>query len=166
MVERLAILIATGLGLGYVPVAPGTAGSAMALPIAWLLFQRGGFLGLSIGAVVTIPVAVWASGRAEKHYGVHDSCHIVVDEVAGQLITFLLVPCTWPNLIVGFGWFRLFDSVKPWPANWADREVKGGVGVVLDDIMAGIYAAGVTAACVHSGLVAGSVGWMRQLLFH
>lgn len=157
-------MIATGLGAGYVPVAPGTAGSALALPLAWGVYQLGGAIAVACAALVVTGVGIWAANRAEEHYGEHDSSHIVVDEIAGQLLSLVAVPCTWPHLVVAFGWFRLFDSVKPFPAGWIDREMPGGLGVVLDDIVAGIYAAGATALLVHTGLVERGLTHLAALL--
>jgi phosphatidylglycerophosphatase A len=113
--------------------------------------------GVAAGAMVFLVIGTLAANLAEKHYAVHDSSHIVVDELVGQLISLIPVSCTWPNLVVGFGWFRLFDTVKPWPAGWIDRNIPGGLGVMLDDVAAGVYAAGATAILVHTGLVDGAV---------
>ena len=156
--------IAVGFGAGYVPIAPGTAGSALALPVAWGLYRAGGFLLVVLGAVVVTLAGIWAASRAEEHYGEHDCQHIVVDEIAGQLLSVVVVPCTWLNLLVAFGWFRLFDSVKPFPAGWVDREMPGGLGVMLDDVIAGVYAAGATALLVHTGLVASGARHVAALL--
>jgi phosphatidylglycerophosphatase A len=162
--NTLALIVATGFGAGYVPVAPGTAGSAVALPLAWLAFRYGGFPGVVAAAVVMTLVGIWASSHAEAHYGEHDCQRIVVDEIAGQLISVIAVSCTWPNLIVAFGWFRLFDSVKPWPAGRIDAQMPGGLGVMLDDVAAGVYAAAATALLVHLGLVDAAVRWLARLV--
>jgi phosphatidylglycerophosphatase A len=156
----LALIVATGFGAGYIPVAPGTAGSAVALPLAWLAFRYGGFPGVAAAAVMMTLVGIWASNHAEAHYGEHDCQRIVVDEIAGQLISVIAVPCTWPNLIVAFGWFRLFDSVKPWPAGRIDERMPGGLGVVMDDVAAGVYAAGATSLLVYTGIVDAGVRWL------
>ncbi len=158
--ERLGLALAVGLGAGYVPGAPGTAGSALALPLAWVLWRGGGLGLLLVAAAAVVAAGVWAAQVAERHYGVHDSPHIVVDEIAGQLIAAAPVPCTWPNLVVAFGFFRLFDSVKPWPAGWIDRQVGGGLGVVLDDVVAGLQAGAAAALLVHSGLVRMTMAWL------
>ena len=112
---------------------------------------------MAVGALIFLVIGTWAAGLAEKHYAVHDSPHIVVDELVGQLISLIPAGCTWPCLVVGFGWFRLFDTVKPWPAGWIDRNTPGGLGVMLDDVAAGVYAAGTTAIMVYTGLVDGAV---------
>lgn len=161
--RRLALACATCLGAGYVPIAPGTAGSALALPAAWGLAQLGGNWAVLGGAAAATLVGLWAARVAEAHFDRHDSPHIVVDELAGQLVSVLLVPCTVPNLIVAFGWFRLFDSVKPWPAGWVDRNVGGALGVMLDDIAAGGYAALTTALLFHLGVVELGLAFLGRL---
>jgi phosphatidylglycerophosphatase A len=151
--EQLALIIATVFGVGYLPGAPGTAGSLCALPLAWVLGRWCGWPAVLLSCLIVFFVGWWASVLAESQFGEHDSCHIVVDEVAGQLLTMIAVPCTWPNLVVGFGFFRLFDSVKPWPAGWIDQKMESGLGVMLDDLAAGVYAGLATAAFFYSGLI-------------
>ncbi len=89
---------------------------------------------------VTLAVAVPAAHRAGRWFGVVDAKQIVIDEVAGLLVTMLGVPVSWMTLLAGFALFRLFDIAKPWPASYFDRKVKNGFGVVFDDVMAGLYA--------------------------
>jgi phosphatidylglycerophosphatase A len=119
-----ASLIATVFGTGLVPVASGTAGSAVALPAAALIYWAGGPLGLFLATIGVFTVGWWASTVYVNKTGTSDPGAIVIDEVAGQWLVAL---------------FRLFDIVKPWPVSWADRKVKGGLGVMLDDILAGVY---------------------------
>lgn len=152
--EKVALVVATGFGSGYVPVAPGTAGSAVALPLVWTLFHFGGIKFVVIGTIIVAVIAVISANRAEKYFGGHDNQHIVIDEVAGQMLSLIAVPATLPNLLVAFGWFRLFDSWKPWPVYLIDRHVKGGFGVVADDLAAAVYAAGCTFFMAHFGLIA------------
>jgi phosphatidylglycerophosphatase A len=158
----IGLAAATCLGLGYVPVAPGTAGSAAALPLAWWAHRAAGVLGVAACVVVAVVVGTWAAREAERHYGVHDSPHIVVDELAGQLLSAIPVPCTWWNLLLAFGWFRLFDSVKPWPAGWIDRNVQGGVGVMADDLAAAVYAGAATAVMVYSSAWDQVLTWIAR----
>ena len=155
----IGIAIATGFGAGFVPIAPGTAGSAISLPIAWFVFWKGGYGWLWITTLFTFIIGGWSARIAENLLECHDSPHIVVDEMAGQLLSLCSVPCKIPNMIVGFGWFRLFDSVKPWPAGRIDREMEGALGVMLDDGAAGIYANLVTAVMVHSGVIKVAMKW-------
>ena len=145
MVDKLAISIASGLGSGYSPVAPGTAGSVVGVIIAVLFIILSGlniFSGLIYILLIAVifAVGVWSAGRAEVIYGEKDCGKIVIDEIAGMLVTLYLVPFDWRWLLAGFLLFRLFDIVKPFPARRIDQRVEGGWGVMLDDIAAGIYA--------------------------
>ena len=135
--KRLALLIATTGGLGYAPIAPGTAGSAAGVAI-YLLTSHWTFaaqLALAVGVTV---VGVWASAVAARHFDRSDPSHVVVDEVAGQLVTFLGTGVGWKGAIVGFLLFRALDIVKPWPANRLEA-LHGGIGIVADDVMAALY---------------------------
>ncbi len=96
------------------------------------------YLGLTLAVSVA---GIWICRRASRQLGVHDHPGIVWDEFAGLLITMLPAPSAWPWVLIGFGLFRLFDIWKPWPIRWADRRVKGGTGIMLDDVMAGVIAA-------------------------
>ena len=136
-----AALIATCFGAGLVRWAPGTVASVLALPFAWLLRTYTGTIGLAIATLVLIVIGIWAASAYERRTGTRDSSAIVIDEVAGQFIALLLVPPTVAVYAVGFVLFRLFDVVKPWPISLLDRRVKGGLGVMLDDIVAGALAA-------------------------
>ena len=132
--------IATALGAGLSPKAPGTAGSLVALLPWWFLLR-----GLPIGWYVVVLIAgfllgVWACGVAGKRIGVHDHGALVWDEVIGMWITLLAAPPQWWWMAIGFALFRLFDIWKPWPVRLADRRVHGGFGVMLDDVLAGVYA--------------------------
>jgi phosphatidylglycerophosphatase A len=138
--RRLALLLASNCGLGYVPVAPGTFGTLAGLPVFWLLsgLPPAGYLLAWAGITA---VAVWAAAAAGRHHGVVDDGRIVIDELAGYLVTVALLPWSWPTALLGFAWFRLFDILKPPPVGWIDRRCKNGFGVVFDDVAAGIYAA-------------------------
>lgn len=144
-----AMLLATWFGSGLLPKAPGTWGSLAALPFAWAIAQCFGSLALVPAALAVFLLGCWASDRVVRTSGIKDPGHIVIDEVAGQWLTLAAAP---PGLLAwGFGFllFRLADIVKPWPANWADRSVRGGLGVMLDDVLAAIYAAGALLALRH-----------------
>jgi len=140
-VDRVVLFLASGSYVGYVPVASGTFGSLLALPLlVWL-----GRADLSPAAVVALVViagfaAMPVCGRAGRLYGQVDSSRIVLDEVCGVLIAGALLPPTAWTLALAFLAFRLFDIVKPFPAGHFDRNVKNGVGVVADDLVAGVYA--------------------------
>jgi phosphatidylglycerophosphatase A len=139
----LVIFIATGAWSGYVPVAPGTAGSIVGLIIGcWCfapIWRRSPAAFLMLFVIVFV-VACWIAGSAEKILGNHDSSKIVLDEVLGMVATMFMNPTGWIALASGFALFRFFDIIKPFPASFIDRRVRGGVGVMLDDIAAGIYA--------------------------
>ncbi len=141
-VRTLAIVLATVGGVGYLPVAPGTAGSVAAvplLPVLAALRDRAPLAGwLAVAAVLA--VAVWAAGRADEIFPGHDHGRIVIDELAGMVVAGLFVPGTWAAAWLAFVLFRVFDVVKPWPAGVIDRRVPWGIGVVGDDLVAGVYA--------------------------
>ena len=132
--------LALGFGSGLSPVAPGTFGTLAAIPIYLILV-------LSINSTVYLLIVVllallgfWLCGKSAEDLGVHDHPGIVWDEIVGFLITMYLAPLSWLWIVVGFCLFRLFDIIKPWPISKLDREVGGGVGIMLDDIVAGIFA--------------------------
>lgn len=135
-----ASLIATGFGLGHLPVAPGTWASIAALPLAWLLDDMAGRTGIAAAGVAIALIGIWASQVYVAHTRVQDPGEIVVDEIAAQLLVLTVVPLSLFSAALGFVLFRLFDIVKPWPVSWADRSVKGGLGVMLDDLLAAAYA--------------------------
>jgi len=142
MTRAILIFLATGAYLGFVPVAPGTAGSVLGLVVAWAaLGGVGGHLWLAVAAFACVfALGCWIAQRAQIILGQHDSPHIVLDEVMGMVATMFLNPLDWMHLLIGFGLFRLFDIVKLPPANLIDRGVRGGLGVMLDDFAAAIYA--------------------------
>lgn len=133
------IALASGLGSGYSPVAPGTAGSVVGLAVVWLLAGTGPLPYLAVCAAL-FAAGTWASGLAEEIYGAKDCGKITIDEVVGMMLTLWLVPATPVNLAVGFFLFRIFDIAKPFPAGRIDDRVAGGLGVMLDDVIAAIYA--------------------------
>lgn len=143
---RPADCAATFFGAGLSPLAPGTVGSVAALPAAWGLLMLGGPWLLAGAAVIAFAVGTWASEAVVRRTGTDDPGLIVIDEVAGQWLTLVAVPLDPLWFGAGFVLFRLFDIVKPWPASWADRSVKGGFGVMLDDAIAGLYALALLAA--------------------
>lgn len=143
--ERAALLIATALGVGYVPFAPGTFGSAAGLVLWWLLPASPIVHAISI--VVVFVVGTWSGSIAERHFGRSDPGQVVIDEVLGMLITLFLVPVGWPGAFAGFLLFRAADIVKPYPANRLER-LHGGLGVMADDAMAAVYANLALRACL------------------
>ena len=148
-----ATIVATWFGVGFLPVAPGTWGSLAALPFAWGIDAAIGPMGLAVAAAAVFALGVWASDGAVRRLGGKDPGPVVVDEVVGQWIVLIAIP---PNLVwyaAAFVVFRVFDIAKPWPVSWADRHVAGGLGIMLDDVFAGVYgAATIVAARFATGI--------------
>jgi phosphatidylglycerophosphatase A len=149
----LALILATSGGVGYLPGIPGTYGSAVGVLLCWGLAAGGG--GFAAYAAVTIALGalgVWAAGVAERAFGQEDDRRIVIDEVVGQLLA--LAPAVlWlrggaflPALVTGFVLFRVLDIAKPGPVRWAEQGFPGGLGVVADDVVAGLISAVLLAA--------------------
>jgi phosphatidylglycerophosphatase A len=137
--DRLFMAIATGLGLGYAPFAPGTFGTMLALPIHFLISRLP--LAWYFGALAFIIVlAILAAGSAEKILDRPDPGEVVIDEVAGMLVAMIMIPSHPLAWLLAFAFFRFFDIVKPWPVRFFDRHCHGGPGIVLDDLAAGLYA--------------------------
>ena len=137
--EKLCIFLATGAYVGRSPFAPGTAGTALALPLFPALVAAGPLWGAA-ALVVGTALAVVISSVASKGLGEKDPSAIVIDEIVGFAFAVYLLPLTWTTLILAFIFFRVFDILKPFPADWADDNMEGGAGIVLDDVAAGIYA--------------------------
>ena len=129
--------LAFGFGSGLSPFAPGTAGTLMAIPL-YCVMVGWGLLLYSVVVVAAALLGFWICGSASRELGVHDHGGIVWDEFVGFWITMWAVPFDWLWVIIGFFVFRAFDVVKPWPINWVDKKVEGGVGIMADDILAGI----------------------------
>ncbi len=132
-------LLAFGLGTGLSPVAPGTVGSLLALPLAWLTLPLGLWAQLAVAALLVIS-GIWICGESARRIGVHDHGGIVWDEVAGMYITLLAAPATIAAWALAFVAFRLFDILKPWPIRDLDHRLGGGLGIMLDDLAAALYA--------------------------
>ncbi|HEY2345247.1 MAG TPA: phosphatidylglycerophosphatase A [Xanthomonadaceae bacterium] len=131
--------IASGFGSGFSPRAPGTVGTAVALiPWWWMRLLTLPYYLAAI--VVAFVIGVWASQWVVRRSGVNDPQVVVWDEFVGVWIALIAAPVGWVWMLVGFALFRLFDIWKPWPVRWADRKVHGGLGVMLDDVIAGAYA--------------------------
>ncbi|NVK41838.1 MAG: phosphatidylglycerophosphatase A [Oceanospirillaceae bacterium] len=131
--------LAFGFGSGLAPKAPGTFGTLAAVPL-YLLLAPLPLTGYLLVLVLATLLGIWLCDRTAKDLGVHDHPGIVWDEFVGFWITMLAVPPTWYWILTGFALFRLFDIWKPWPIRVADRGVGGGFGIMLDDILAGLYA--------------------------
>jgi phosphatidylglycerophosphatase A len=135
-------LFAFGFGAGLSPFAPGTLGTLIAIPIV-LLVQQFGLITHVVFAVTAIAFGIYVCGESARRLGVHDHPGIVWDEIAGYTVTMLAAPPHWYWLLCGFVLFRFFDIVKPWPIREADHSLTGGLGIMLDDIIAGVFAAAI-----------------------
>lgn len=132
-------LLAFGFGSGLAPRAPGTFGTLVGIPL-YLLLQDLAlpvYLGLVLAGFLA---GIGICGRTSRDLGVHDHGGIVWDEIIGYLLTMTLAPAGWTWVLIGFLLFRFFDILKPWPIRWLDRRVPGGFGIMLDDLLAGVYA--------------------------
>lgn len=164
---RLNTLFVTWFGSGLVPKAKGTAGTLAALPFAFVIQTQAGMIALCVATLLVFIAGCYASSAYMKNAGKHDPGEIVVDEVAGIWLVFCVMPLMWMDpkteLILwlygaSFIAFRFFDIVKPWPVSLIDRKVKGGFGVMVDDIAAALL------ACVSLGALghlAGAMGWIE-----
>ena len=141
-------LVALGFGSGLFPVAPGTAGTLAAIPLYLLLQDLPVSVYLAVVMVLLLGGILVCAYTAQR-LGVHDHPAIVWDEVVGYLITMTAVPAGWMWVVAGFVLFRLFDILKPWPIGWLDRRVHGGTGIMLDDVVAGVFAAVVLQVMVY-----------------
>ncbi len=130
--------IATGAGSGLLPLAPGTWGSMMGILLAWLLSPLSAVMYV-ITTVGVIFIAIWSAGEARHLFGGGDPPQVVIDEIAAMLLVMAFQPFSWMSVIVGFLAFRVFDVWKPWPVRQCEA-LSGGIGIVMDDLMAGIYA--------------------------
>ena len=145
-VEARAVLtdpvnfLAFGFGTGLAPFAPGTFGSIPGLVLFWLTLDFG--LYVQLGAALALVVAgIWICGESARRIGVHDHGGIVWDEIAGMYLTLFLAPVTVQGFLVAFLLFRVMDIVKPWPIRELDHRIHGGLGIMLDDLVAALYAA-------------------------
>jgi phosphatidylglycerophosphatase A len=146
-----AHILAVWFGCGHLPVMPGTWGTLGAIPLYLLLRPLGVGAVAAAAAAVTL-VGLWAAGVVERRLARKDPQIVCIDEVAGVLVTWLAAPQTWRGLVVGFVAFRVFDQLKPWPARAAER-LGGGAGVMLDDVVAGLWGAALLGG-------ARALGWL------
>ncbi|MBO6258897.1 MAG: phosphatidylglycerophosphatase A [Succinivibrio sp.] len=132
-------LIAFGFGSGLAPIAPGTFGSLAALPLCMALVYLPWYVNVLI-IMLTFIVGVKACDVADRVLGMHDNSSVVIDEFAGMFISVLFFPSVWYYAFLGFVLFRFFDILKPYPINVLDKKIAGGLGVMVDDVLAGAYA--------------------------
>jgi phosphatidylglycerophosphatase A len=138
-------LLAFGFGAGLMPRAPGTFGTIVAVPIVAFFMQFGWQVHAAF-AMAACVTGVWLCGESARRLGVHDHPGIVWDEIAGFTITMLAAPLKWQWFLAGFALFRFFDILKPWPIREADHRLRGGLGIMLDDVIAGVFAAAILLA--------------------
>ena len=132
------LLLAFGFGSGLSKKAPGTVGSLVALVI-WILIADLALIPYITFLIISGVIGVYICGVASEKLGVHDHGGIVWDEFVGLWITLFMLPVGWYWIFIGFGLFRFFDIVKPWPVSWADKSLSGGMGIMVDDVLAGFY---------------------------
>jgi phosphatidylglycerophosphatase A len=140
LLKSPVLLLAFGFGSGLSPKAPGTVGSLLGLALWFFLVQLSLPFYLLLVAICAL-VGVYICDAASKRLGVHDHGGIVWDEFVGLWIGMAGLPVSWASLLLGFGLFRLFDIWKPWPIKWIDKNISGGLGIMLDDIAAGVATA-------------------------
>lgn len=155
-IKKLDVILATWFGLGLIPKAPGTWGSLGAIPFAYLIAYTGGITLLIISTIIITLIGYWAADKFEKRTAIHDSKMVVIDEVAGQWLAL------WPALyffnfhiiwvLIAFILFRAFDIIKPWPVSYFDRKIENAIGVMGDDIIAGLYAVIIITGAYYAGL--------------
>ncbi len=139
--DQTVLILATGLGIGFVPFMPGTFGTLLGLPLAWAVECHGWPPPVQIAALAAIFLAgIPLCDRAARLFGKKDPGSVVFDEIAALPVVFLLVRMTFSTAILGFVWFRIFDIAKPWPVRRLER-FPGGLGIMIDDVAAAIYAA-------------------------
>lgn len=131
--------LSLGFGSGLAPVAPGTFGTLVAIPLYWWASQLP-LMAFLLMIVAGFALGVYLCEYTSRALGVHDHSGIVWDEIVGYFITMIAVPLDWRWVIAGFVLFRIFDIVKPWPIRWVDKHLQGGFGIMFDDVLAGIFA--------------------------
>lgn len=132
--------LALGFGSGLAPKAPGTFGTIAAIPLVYLLGYSTSLTGYLLVTLIASVIGIWLCGKTAHDMMVHDDSSIVWDEIAGLLITMIAVPLSWQTVLLGFALFRIFDILKPWPISYLDARVHGGFGIMIDDILAGLFA--------------------------
>ena len=144
--------LAFGFGSGCSPWAPGTFGTLAAIPIYLLLQAASLWMYLLITTLMFL-IGIWLCRETTKKLGVHDHSGIVWDEIVGYLVTMIAAPQGWLWIVTGFVLFRIFDILKPWPISIADKKIHGGFGIMIDDIIAGIFAFATLQLILHFNLI-------------
>ena len=149
LADRLMVFVATGFGAGYSPIAPGTAGTLVAVPLFLALARLDPWL-QALTTLAFVGLAIHAANRAWHYFGASDDQRIVSDEIAGYFVTMLLVTPTLKTVVAGFVLFRALDILKPWPASYFDKKVHNGLGNVMDDVAAALWGRALMALLVWS----------------
>jgi phosphatidylglycerophosphatase A len=152
-VLRVATNIATVLGIGRLPTAPGTAASIVALPFAWIIAAFAGRFALMFAAIIVLGIGAWACEIYARESGQHDPSECVIDEVAGQWIVCAFAPFSVLAYVAAFILFRIFDIVKPWPIGLVEQRVPGGLGIMADDVVAALMGCIILIVLGHLGLL-------------
>ena len=139
LIKRPACFLGLGFGSGLAPVAPGTFGTLAAIPI-YLLMQNLSLITYLVLTTIAFIVGIWICQQSADWLGKEDPSAVVWDEIVGYLITMIAAPTGWLWIVIGFVLFRFFDILKPWPISLADREIHGGLGIMVDDVIAGVFA--------------------------
>ena len=138
--RHFVLFVSTGCYAGYLPIVPGTFGSAVGVIIFFLLFFRLPTFYYIVNLLILLMIGFFVAGKAEIIFEEKDSGKIVIDEIIGYVVSMFLIPATLKNIILAFLFFRILDTIKFFPANVVEDRVPGGYGVILDDVIAGIYA--------------------------
>ncbi len=147
-------ILAFGFGSGLAPWAPGTAGTLVGVAIDVLMRSAGAEWPIRLALAVLVSVAgIWICGASARRLGEHDHPGIVWDEIAGILLTLVVAPDGWRGAFYGFVLFRVFDILKPWPIRVIDRKVAGGLGIMLDDLLAALFAMAAMMILLATGIV-------------
>lgn len=149
---RIATHIATVLGVGRSPAAPGTAGSIVALPFAWLIAALWGRFALMLAVILVLGLGAWACEIYARASGKDDPSECVIDEVAGQWIVCAFAPLSIAAYFLAFILFRIFDITKPWPIRLVERRVPGGLGIMADDVVAALMGSIILVLLGHLGV--------------
>jgi phosphatidylglycerophosphatase A len=145
-------VLAVWFGCGHFPRAPGLAGTFGAIPL-YLLIRSRGAVAVAAAAFVVTAIGIWSATRVARRLGGKDPQIVCIDEVAGVLVTWIAAPRTTLGLVVGFVLFRALDQLKPWPARLAERRLGGGLGIVLDDVFAGLWGAALLLIARGAGIL-------------